>query len=97
MVQSILAMVSRLMDGPKSAPERRIHGHHHAGIRIVREGPTLIPTLDAHANHPGAFTRADLSPFEAAKAPPSQLDSQQRHRIMRKSHSQKNDESCLKN
>ena len=81
---------------PKSH-ERRIHGHHHAGIRIVREGPTLIPTLDAHANHPGAFTRADLSPFEAANAPPSQLDSQQRHRIMRKSHSQKNDESCLKN
>lgn len=78
---------------PKSH-ERRIHGHHHAGIRIVREGPTLIPTLDAHANHPGVFTRADLSPFETVTAPPSQLESQQRHGIMRKSRSQKNDASC---
>jgi hypothetical protein len=73
--------------------ERRIHGHHHAGIRIVRDGPTLIPTLDAHANHPGIFTREDLSPFETATAPPSQLESQQRHGIMRKSRSKKNDSS----
>jgi hypothetical protein len=78
---------------PKSH-ERRIHGHHHAGIRIVREGPTLIPTLDAHANHPGVFTREELAPFEMATAPPSQLESQQRHGIMRKSRSQKNDGSC---
>ncbi len=78
---------------PKSH-ERRIHGHHHAGIRIVRDGPTLIPTLDAHANHPGVFTREDLSPFEMATAPPSQLESQQRHGIMRKSRSKKNGSSC---
>lgn len=78
---------------PKSH-ERRIHGHHHAGIRIVREGPTLIPTLDAHAHHPGVFTREDLSPFETATAPPSQLESQQRHGIMRQSRSQKNAASC---
>ena len=78
---------------PKSH-ERRIHGHHHAGIRIVREGPTLIPTLDAHANHPAVFTREELAPFEMATAPPSQLESQQRHGIMRKSRSQKNDRSC---
>jgi len=78
---------------PKSH-ERRIHGHHHAGIRIVRDGPTLVPTLDAHANHPGVFTREDLSPFETATAPPSQLESQQRHGIMRKSRSKKNDSSC---
>lgn len=73
---------------PKSH-ERRVHGHHHAGIRIVREGSTLIPTLDAHAAHPDAFSREDLSPFETATAPPSQLASQQRHAIMRKSRSKK--------
>ena len=78
---------------PKSH-ERRIHGHHHAGIRIVRDGPTLIPTLDAHAHHPGVFTREDLSLFETATAPPSQLESRQRHGVMRKSRSKKNDASC---
>ena len=47
---------------PKSH-ERRIHGHHHAGIRIVREGATLIPTLDAHSRHPGVFTEDELIGF----------------------------------
>ena len=35
---------------PKSH-ERRIHGHRHAGIGLVLEGPTLVPALDAHAVH----------------------------------------------
>ena len=33
---------------PKSH-ERRIHGHRHAGIRLVLEGATLVLALDAHA------------------------------------------------
>jgi len=78
---------------PKSH-ERRVHGHHHAGIRIVREGPTLIPTLDAHAQHPGVYTREDLSRFASATAPPSQIASQQRNGIMKKGRSKKNDSSC---
>ncbi len=78
---------------PKSH-ERRVHGHRHAGVRIVRDGPTLAPTLDAHASHPGIFTREDLFPFRMASPPPSQLASQQRHGIMRKSRSKKNDSSC---
>ena len=78
---------------PKSH-ERRIHGHRHAGIRIVRDGPTLLPTLDAHASHPGVFSREDLFPFRFAQPPASQLESQQRHVIMRKSRSKKNDASC---
>ena len=73
---------------PKSH-ERRIHGHHHAGIRIVREGATLIPTLDAHALHPGVFTEADLTGFATATAPESQLASQQRHGVMKKARSKK--------
>jgi hypothetical protein len=28
--------------------ERRIHGHRHAGVRIVQEGPTLLLALDAY-------------------------------------------------
>lgn len=78
---------------PKSH-ERRIHGHHHAGIRIVREGPTLIPTLDAHAKHPGVFTRDDLSRFTSAATPTSQVESEQRHSIMKKGRSKKNEPSC---
>lgn len=78
---------------PKSH-ERRIHGHRHAGVRIVREGPTLLLTLDAHASHPEVFTRQDLFPFRLASAPHSQSASQQRHSIMRKSRSKKNDSSC---
>ena len=75
---------------PKSH-ERRVHGHRHAGVRIVRDGPTLAPTLDAHASHPGVFTREELFPFRFASPPSSQLASQQRHGIMRKSRSKKND------
>jgi hypothetical protein len=88
--------LERWFRSPKSH-ERRVHGHHHAGIRIVREGPTLIPTLDAHAHHQSVFTREDLSRFATATAPPSQIASQQRHGIMQKGRSKKNDPSCSKN
>ncbi len=73
---------------PKSH-ERRIHGHHHAGIRIVREGAMLIPTLDAHSQHPGVFTEDELVGFATATAPASQLASQQRHGVMQKARSKK--------
>jgi hypothetical protein len=36
--------------------ERHIHGHRHAGVRIVQEGPTLLLALDAHVTHPEPFT-----------------------------------------
>ena len=36
---------------PKSH-ERRIHGHRHAGVRIVQDGPTLVLALDAHLRIP---------------------------------------------
>lgn len=78
---------------PKSH-QRRIHGHRHAGVRIVRDGATLVPTLDAHVSHPGVFTSDDLFPFRLASSPPSQIASQQRHGIMRKGRSKKNGESC---
>jgi len=56
---------------PKSH-ERRIYGHRHAGVRIVQEGPTLVPALDAHVAHPDPFTVADLLPYRTAREPPCQ-------------------------
>lgn len=80
--------LERWFRSPKSH-ERHIHGHRHAGTRIVRDGATLALTLDAHARHPGAFTREDIFPFRMASPPPSQFASQQRHGIMRKARSKK--------
>jgi hypothetical protein len=73
---------------PKSH-ERRIHGHRHAGVRIVQEGPTLVHALDAHASHPGPFTVEDLLPYHAARPPTSQTEAVNRRKIMRKARSKK--------
>jgi hypothetical protein len=73
---------------PKSH-ERRIHGHRHAGIRIVLEGPTLVHALDAHAAHPGPFTAEELLPYRAAREPPCQTQALNRRTIMRRARSRK--------
>jgi len=73
---------------PKSH-ERRIHGHRHAGIRLVLEGATLVPALDAHAAHPGPFTAEDLVPYRAAREPSCQTEARNRRTIMRRARSQK--------
>jgi hypothetical protein len=67
--------------------ERRIHGHAHAGVRIVVEGPTLLPTLDAHVRHPAPFMADDLIGYRNAPTPPSQRDAEIRHTIMRRARS----------
>jgi hypothetical protein len=77
--------------------ERRIHGHRHAGIRIVQEGPTLLLALDAHEAHPGPFTAEDLQPYQDAAAPQCQADAIHRRKIMRKARSKKNEPSCYRN
>jgi len=74
--------------------ERRIHGHRHAGVRIVQEGPTLVLALDAHVTHPNPFTANDLEPYQDASAPPCQVEALQRRKIMRKARSKKNESSC---
>jgi hypothetical protein len=71
---------------PKSH-ERRIHGHRHAGIRIVLEGPTLVHALDAHAAHPEPFTADDLLPYRTAKEPRCQTEALHRRKTMRKARS----------
>ena len=73
---------------PKSH-ERRIHGHRHAGVRIVQEGPTLVHALDAHLAHPEPFTMADLLPYRTAHVPLCQKEALSRRKIMRKARSTK--------
>jgi len=73
---------------PKSH-ERRIHGHRHAGIRIVLEGPTLVHALDAHAAHPEPFTVDDLLPYRTTSEPLCQQQVLNRRKVMRKARSKK--------
>jgi hypothetical protein len=54
--------LERWFKGPKGH-ERRIHGHRHAGVRIVRQGPTLMLALDAHVHHKEPCTVDDLTPY----------------------------------
>jgi hypothetical protein len=56
---------------PKSH-ERRIHGHRHAGVRIVQEGPTLVLALDAHSAHPEPFMPDESLPYRDAGIRPCQ-------------------------
>lgn len=69
--------------------ERRIHGHRHAGVRLVQEGPTLALALDAHLNHPEPFTLDDLFPYRSAQPPQSQQDAIGRRKTMRRARSKK--------
>ena len=73
---------------PKSHA-RRIHGRKHAGMRIVQEGPTLLPTLNAHEAHPEPFTAAELLPYRHALEPDDQREAIQRRKIMRQGPVQK--------
>jgi hypothetical protein len=74
--------------------ERRIHGHQHAGARIVQEGPTLLLVLNAHEAHPEPFTAEDLLPYRFAQDPPDQQEARQRRQIMRKARSEKKENIC---
>jgi hypothetical protein len=80
--------LERWFKGPKGH-ERRIHGHCHAGVRIVRQGPTLMLALDAHVHHDGPFTVEDLEPYGHARVPESQQQAVDRGKIMRQARSRK--------
>jgi hypothetical protein len=67
--------------------ERRIHGHRHAGVRIVREGATMMLALDAHLGHPESFRVADLLLYRSAREPECQRQAIHRHKVMRKARS----------
>jgi hypothetical protein len=74
--------------------ERRVHGHKHAGVRIVQQGPTLLLTLDAHEGRNQPFTAEDLLPYRDARPPADELEALQRHKIMRQARAKKNALSC---
>jgi hypothetical protein len=69
--------------------ERRMHGHRHAGVRLVQEGPTLLLALDAHLAHPEPFTAADVWPYRHSPAPACQRSAMHRRTIMRQARSKK--------
>jgi hypothetical protein len=69
--------------------ERRIHGHAHAGIRLVLEGPTLLPTLDAYTRQADLWPSVTLLPFRHAPLPACQEEALRRRRIMRRARSKK--------
>ena len=74
--------------------ERRIHGHRHAGVRIVQEGPTLLLALDAHVTHPEPFIAHDLQRYQNVSAPACQVEAIHRRKVMRTARSKKNECSC---
>jgi len=74
--------------------ERRIHGHRHAGVRIVQEGPTLLLALDAHVTHPEPFIAHDLARYQDVSAPACQVEALHRRKVMRTARSKKNECSC---
>jgi hypothetical protein len=80
---------------PKSH-ERRIHGHKHAGVRIVQEGPTLLLTLDAHLSQDGVFTAEELHRYRHSPVPECQREAIHRRKVMRKARSKKKRPRLLK-
>jgi hypothetical protein len=75
--------------------ERRIHGRRHVGVRLVRQGPTLMLALDAHVHHEGPFTVDDLEPYRHSRVPASQQEAIGRGKIMRKARSRKHRHDLL--
>jgi hypothetical protein len=67
--------------------ERRMHGHRHAGVRIVQEGPTLLLALDAHLAHPAPCSAEELCPYRKSPAPACQRQALQRRKMMRRARS----------
>ena len=69
--------------------ERRIHGRKHAGVRLVQEGATLMPTLDAHKDREEPFKAEELLGYKDAKPPRQEQEAMQRRKIMRRARSKK--------
>jgi hypothetical protein len=68
---------------------RHIHGRAHAGVRLVQEGATLLPTLNAHEQHQGPFTAEELLDYRNVPLPSCQRQAFHRRKIMRKARSAK--------
>ena len=69
--------------------ERRIHGRKHAGVRLVQQGATLMPTLDAHKDRDEPFKPEELLGYKDAKPPKQEQEAMHRRSIMRRARSKK--------
>jgi hypothetical protein len=69
--------------------ERRIHGRKHAGVRLVQEGATLMPVLDAHKDREGPYQAGELLGYKDAKPPKQEQEAMHRRNIMRRARSKK--------
>jgi hypothetical protein len=68
--------------------ERRINGRRHAGVRLVQEGATLMPVLDAHREG-AVFTAEQLLDYRNAEPPADEQEAIKRRKVMRKARSKK--------
>ena len=69
--------------------ERRIHGRRPAGVRLVQEGATLLPVLDAHRGREQPFGVEELADDRQAQPPPDQQEALRRRKVMRRARSNK--------
>jgi hypothetical protein len=69
--------------------ERRIHGRKHAGVRLVQEGATLMPVLDAHKGREEPFKKEELLGYKDAEPPKLEQQAKRRRKIMRRARSKK--------
>ena len=67
--------------------ERRIHGRKHAGVRLVQEGATLMPALDAHKDREEPFQAEELLGYKDAKPPSQEQEAMHRREVMRRARS----------
>jgi hypothetical protein len=69
--------------------ERRIHGRKHAGVRLVQQGATLMPTLDAHKDREEPFKPEELLDYKDAQPPKQEQEAMHRRKVMRRARSKK--------
>jgi hypothetical protein len=69
--------------------ERRIHGRKHAGVRLVQEGATLMPVLDAHKDRGKPYQAEDLLGYKEAQPPKEEQEAMRRRKVMRRARSKK--------
>jgi hypothetical protein len=69
--------------------ERRIHGRKHAGVRLVQEGATLMPVLDAHKDREEPYKAEQLLGYRQAKPPKEEQEALRRRKVMRQARSKK--------
>ena len=69
--------------------QRRIHGRKHAGVRLVQQGATLMPTLDAHKDREEPYKAEELLGYKDARPPKQEEQAMHRRKVMRRARSKK--------